>query len=113
MRKDIDLSALKKRLLARQVELRSLVESASESGKPVELDQTRFGRLSRIDALQSQAMAVELERRRMVELQRIESALGRIEEGEYGYCVRCDEEIPVKRLEKNPATPNCVDCASG
>lgn len=113
MRKDIDLAAFKKRLLSRQAELEALVESVSDSSKPVELDQTLFGRLSRMDALQSQAMGVEIERRRTVELKRIESALGRIEEGEFGYCVLCDEEIPVKRLEKNPATPSCIDCASG
>lgn len=113
MRKDIDISSFKDRLQSRQVELESLIEANSEASRPVELDQTRFGRLSRMDALQSQAMAMETERRRTLELKRIESALKRIEDGEYGYCVQCDEEIPLKRLEQDPATPNCVDCAAG
>lgn len=65
-----------------------------------------------MDALQSQAMAVETERRRAAELKRIESALKRIDDGEYGYCAMCDEEIPLKRLEQDPATPSCVDCAA-
>jgi DnaK suppressor protein len=41
----------------------------------------------------------------------IASALGRIDDGEYGYCVRCDEDIPAKRLAVDPAVTRCVDCA--
>lgn len=112
MRNDIDFAAFKYRLLSRQGELEALIAANSEASRPVELDQTRFGRLSRMDALQSQAMAVETERRRAAELKRIESALKRIDDGEYGYCAMCDEEIPLKRLEQDPATPSCVDCAA-
>ena len=66
---------------------------------------------SRMDALQSQAMAVEVERRRIAELARIAGALERLEQGEYGYCVTCGEPIAPKRLELDPATPLCVNCA--
>lgn len=111
-RTDIDVAALKERLLSRQEELQALVAATGEASRPVELDQTRVGRLSRMDALQSQEMAKETERRRVVELNRIDSALKRVESGDYGYCVACDEEIPIKRLEQDPATPLCVDCAS-
>jgi DnaK suppressor protein len=64
-----------------------------------------------MDALQSQAMAMEVERRRIAELARIASALERLEQGEYGYCVTCGEPIAAKRLELDPATPLCVNCA--
>lgn len=103
--------AVKKRLTDKQQELRALAESSRESRKPVELDQSRVGRLSRMDALQDQAMALETERRREIELRRIESALVRVEAGEYGYCLTCGEEIGPKRLELDPATPVCIDCA--
>jgi DnaK suppressor protein len=72
-RKDIDLKAVKARLEARREELHHLAETSAESRKPVELDQTRVGRLSRMDALQDQAMQLETERRRQIELQRIEA----------------------------------------
>ena len=111
-RKDIDVAALKTLLLSRREELQALVEATGEASRPVELDQTRVGRLSRIDALQSQEMAKETERRRTVELNRIDAALQRIDAGDYGYCVACDEEIAAKRLEQDPATPLCVDCAA-
>jgi len=84
--------------------------TAGERGV-VELDQTSVGRLSRMDALQNQAMQVETERRREIELQRIDAALARLDSDEYGYCVSCGEEISPKRLDMDLATPVCVDCA--
>jgi len=44
------------------------------------------------------------------EAQQIKAALQRIEDGSFGYCVQCDEEIPEKRLELLPHTPLCTDC---
>ncbi len=85
--------------------------ASDEDSDPVELDQSRVGRLSRMDALQGQAMAKETERRRKNELSRIEAALTRVENDDYGYCVTCDEEISEKRLELDPSAPFCIDCA--
>ena len=110
-RDDIDVPAMKARLEQRREELAHLTEAASGARRPVELDQTRVGRLSRMDALQNQAMSIETERRRQVELKRIEAALERIAEGEFGYCLSCGEEIGAKRLELDPTTPVCIDCA--
>ena len=47
------------------------------------------------------------------EAQQIKAALTRIEEGTFGLCVQCDEEIPEKRLELLPHTPLCTSCMSG
>ena len=103
----------KKLLLARREELLAVMKSSTGDSRPVELDQSRVGRLSRMDALQGQAMAQETGRRRKNELQRIEAALSRVETGDYGYCVTCGEEISAKRLALDPSTPLCIDCASG
>ena len=81
------------------------------SRNPVELDQTSVGRLSRMDAMQAQAMQLETGRRREQELIRIDSALKRIETGGFGYCAICDEEIEEKRLLHDPTFPTCVGCA--
>jgi len=110
-RTDIDLKELKALLLARREDLARMVEAHEHDRETVELDQTTIGRLSRMDALQSQAMAVETGRRRDVELHRIDAALKRMEEGEYGYCATCGEEIAAKRLASDPTTPVCIDCA--
>jgi len=77
----------------------------------VELDQQAVGRLSRMDALQNQAMAKATGARRRAERARLEAALARIEEGEFGYCEECGEEIAPGRLRLDPAALRCVDCA--
>ncbi len=109
----IDVDAARKRLMEMRAELRDLVDTTEEDRAPVELDQQRLGRLSRMDAMQDQAMAQEQTRRREVALQRIDAALKRIEDDEYGDCVQCGEPIEPKRLELDPAAPTCVSCAQG
>ena len=105
--------ALRARLIAEQEELLRLDNASEISRQPVELDQTRIGRLSRLDALQQQEMAKETGRRRKVNLQRIEAALKRIEDGEFGFCIECGDKIAPKRLDLDPTAPLCMDCAGG
>jgi len=107
-RPDIDIEYFKKRLLDLKHELLALLELSQEASSTVVLDQTSVGRLSRMDAMQAQAMAQETERRRRVQIQKIEAALKRMDEGEYGYCVKTGEEIPLKRLELDPAAATIV-----
>lgn len=109
---DDRLAHFKGRLLLQQQELRDLKAIGQDAAKIVQLDQTSVGRLSRMDAMQGQAMSKESERRRERELQQISGALRRIEGGEYGCCVRCEEEIALPRLELNPAVTLCIACAS-
>lgn len=93
-------------------ELEDRAESSREATAPVELDQTRQGRLSRMDAMQGQAMAQAAERRRTHEVQRLKSALARLERGEFGECLECGESIAQARLRADPASTLCVACAS-
>lgn len=81
--------------------------------RPVTLDQQSTGRLTRMDALQNQAMAQAQVRRRAAERQRIHAALKRIEEGEYGFCTDCGEETDAARLAADPAIARCRDCMTG
>lgn len=107
----IDLKKYKKLLLSRQGELSTLISSHVNDSAPVTLDQTMVGRLSRMDALQGQAMAEEVKRRRDKELIRIKAALSRMEEGEYGYCLNCGDDIDGKRLDLDPSISLCTKCA--
>ena len=93
-------------------ELLASKDAARESTKPVTLDQASVGRLSRMDAMQGQAMAIEALRRREIQLQRIHAALGRIQRDDYGLCTFCEEEIAIRRLETDPAATLCIACAS-
>ncbi len=110
-RSDLNVGDIRTALEGERRDLLAAQDARAEESKPVELDQQSVGRLSRMDAIQVQAMAKALGTRRKGRLKRIEAALLRLEDGEYGYCAQCGEDIPVKRLEVDPATERCVTCA--
>ena len=109
---EIDRDEFHARLLALREELQQIVALGDESAATVELDQTRLGRLSRMDALQAQSMAVEGKRRRVVALAGVAAALARLDAGEFGYCLECGENINLRRLTLNPSVELCIECAS-
>lgn len=109
----VDRDGLRARFEARLRELDSEAASGADDRKPVELDQQSVGRLSRMDSMQVQAMAQATEQRRQVEKKRIMAALARIDEGEYGLCVACGEEIAERRLTVDPLAARCIGCAGG
>ncbi len=112
MTKGPDLGEVRAALEQRIADLRAAADATSDDRKPVELDQASVGRLSRMDAMQVQAMAQASERMRQNEILRIEAAVKRIDAGEYGYCIRCGEEIAPQRLAVDPAAAVCIACAS-
>lgn len=107
----IDKAALRAKLTARREELLAEDRMSESDRAPVTLDQHSVGRLSRIDAMQVQAMALAQARRRASERVAIDAAVKRIDLGEYGYCLKCGDDIASARLEHNPAVTICIDCA--
>jgi DnaK suppressor protein len=105
----MDLEHFRTLLLARRETL--LTDADTDAATTVELDQTRQGRLSRMDALQQQAMAAATGQRRTAELARINDALARIDSGDYGLCLGCNDQIAPARLEIDPAATRCIRCA--
>ena len=101
----------REKLLALRAELESVAESGDDASAVVELDQTKVGRLSRMDAMQAQAMAQASNERREEMLRRIDAALERLESEEYGVCLACNEPINPKRLEFDPTASLCIECA--
>ena len=93
-----------------EIEL-ELKKAFAQSGDTVTLDQNSVGRLSRIDAMQGQQMALEASRRREMHAEKIEGGLRRIESGYYGYCFYYEEEIDYRRLETDPTNTCCLKCA--
>lgn len=106
-----DAKKAKARLAALRAEIEQFLALGAEAGAPVELDQVAVGRLSRMDAMQQQAMAQAAERSRQRDLVRIEMAERRLAEGEYGYCEECGEPIADKRLDIDPMAERCIRCA--
>ena len=58
----------------------------------------------------TQSMVFRLRDREKFLLQKIEKALARIEDGTFGICERCEEDISPKRLEARPVTTLCIRC---
>ena len=75
------------------------------------LDQSAVGRISRMDAMQMQQMALESSRRRERQLISIDEALRRLDKKDYGICGDCDEDINIRRLEIDPTAIRCIKCA--
>lgn len=111
MDKEVDIDIFKVRLQERRKVLLAAKENSSRESAPKKLDQACVGRLSRMDAMQQQAMGQATARLAAQELQRIDLALSRITSGVFGYCILCEEEIAPKRLEFDPSLTTCIDCA--
>jgi DnaK suppressor protein len=109
-----DLQHFRVKLAAMQNEIRVISESTAQDFKPIALDQTSVGRVSRVDAMQLQQMSQETARRRQQLLLKIEGALRRIESGRFGRCFLCEAEIDLRRLSADPTITRrraCVENA--
>ena len=104
------LAQLAERLREMQEALRTQLSSGKSATDVVALDQSLVGRLSRMDAMQQQQMAISTRKKAQQRLQRVELALSALASGDYGYCRQCDEDIGFPRLEAQPDTPLCFAC---
>jgi DnaK suppressor protein len=106
-----NLEFFKQRLIALRQELLTVDQIGNEAAQPVELDQTRMGRLTRMDAMQAQAISIASKNRRQAQLKQVAAARERIAKYDYGCCVDCGEYIDAKRLEFDPTALFCIACA--
>lgn len=109
----VELKLYETRLQALITELETMDIAAASNRSTVVLDQTSVGRLSRMDAMQQQAMANATSQMRQADIAQAEAALKRIKENEFGYCVECGDDIAPKRLAHNPTVATCITCAKG
>lgn len=106
---DAELLRLGKKLLQLKAEIEQLLTDSIDSSRPVDLDLS-IGRLSRVDALQQQAMAKANREGHQRRLVLIDAALRALKSGRYGLCRSCEEAISLRRLEARPETPFCIEC---
>jgi DnaK suppressor protein len=100
------------KLVSSRAEIQDALVYLDEVGRPVALDQTTQGRVSRIDAITQQQMAKAGRTHLQTQLERIRAALERHEAGRYGLCCRCELDIGFERLTADPATPFCLECVA-
>lgn len=107
----IDTAYFKKKLEALAEELEAALAAEDPSKDSIAPDNA-IGRLTRMEAIQAQSMNDAAKRRYQKRLRGVKAALEAIEEGTYGTCVRCGDEIPEGRLEIMPESRLCVKCAA-
>jgi RNA polymerase-binding protein DksA len=104
----MDTNALRQQLLQRREEI------VDRLGR-VTRDSRHTGKL---DA-DSEEQAIELENDEVLaslgasiraEIANIDEAVGRIDSGNYGVCLRCRKHIPSPRLKALPYATRCVEC---
>jgi DnaK suppressor protein len=108
----VNTDQFRKLLRQKREEILEVLDSGKRAAGTVKLDQTSVGRLSRMDAMQSQAMLQEAARRREQSLRNIDAALSKLESENYGFCEECGEEIAEKRLYFSPTVCCCIACSS-
>lgn len=102
-----DTAAFKARLQAELEELESRQSRiADDLAEPLNADSSEQAIEMEDDAsLEGQGALIAKE------IASVKRALGRIEDGTYGECVRCGEDIAPARLEARPEAALCIDCA--
>lgn len=105
-----DIEQLRQWLVNQQQQLQALVDHTADDTQPVTLDQQSVGRVSRIDAIQQQQMAIASQQQARLRLRKVELALRRIENGDYGNCLECGETIAPSRLQAQPFAALCIGC---
>lgn len=105
--RQLKIQEIKKKLLAQRKELLlGAIEALNELP-----GQTVFPDLGDQAAAEiDRNFMLRLKGREQKLLKKIDEAIDRIEQGTFGICERCGQEINIKRLEARPVTTMCIDC---
>jgi len=101
---------LEQDILAEIESLKHSIVSLEESSKPVPPDNA-YGRLSRMEAINSKSISEAGLRSARSRLSRLESALQKLDDEDFGICLKCDRPIPIGRVLLVPESTLCVECA--
>ena len=110
---EMQAETLRTQLTGLVAELEDTLRASAESAAPVVLDQSSVGRLSRMDAMQQQAMAKATRQKAQLRLTQCKAALSAFDRDEYGLCRKCEEPIGYRRLSAKPEAPFCLECQRG
>jgi len=104
---------LRERLVELVTDIEGSLRASAGAADPVVLDQSSVGRLSRMDAMQQQAMAKATRQKAQLRLSQCKAALSAFDRDEYGLCRKCEEPIGYPRLSAKPEAPFCLTCQRG
>lgn len=106
----VQASQVRQRLARREAELRSMLDACTW-GATQDTVEREVGDFKDMAVAETQATVDEAQAAHVVaELQRVQAARGRLEDGSYGFCQECGDEIDPRRLAALPATTHCASC---
>ena len=108
-----EADTLRQQLVELVAELEQTLRTSAASANPVVLDQSSVGRLSRMDAMQQQAMVKATREKVRLRLTQCKVALSAFDRDDYGLCRKCEEPIDCRRLSAKPEAPFCLECQRG
>ena len=105
-----EIEKFKKMLQERRSAIIDAAQNARES-QAMQVEQADLA--DEVDLASSetgQTLNLRLRDRELVLLKKIDMTLKKMEDGEFGVCERCGEDIGVKRLEARPVAQLCISC---
>jgi DnaK suppressor protein len=103
------LKQYESRLIERRNQLLNMVERTEDYGREADREVSQDPADKASNSYTKELLFSQSTNERNT-LRLIQEALARIDEGSYGECINCGEEIGAKRLEAIPWTPHCIRC---
>ncbi|MDC0272255.1 TraR/DksA family transcriptional regulator [Crocinitomicaceae bacterium] len=101
---------IKKRILEELKKTEEAILDYKESTKPIS-PENAIGRVSRMDAINNKSVVEAVLRKAEEKLNKLKRVLNKVDDADFGICIRCGEPIPIGRVLLMPQSRNCVRCA--
>lgn len=105
-----DKNELKGKILEGIEAQKKLIENLRETSKPVAPDNA-IGRLTRMEAINSKSISDASLGSAQVKLEKLQAALGKLDDPDFDLCLGCGNPIPHGRIMLMPESVLCVSCA--
>ena len=105
-----DKQDIKKRLLEELKKTEELILDYKESTKPIS-PANAIGRVSRMDAINNKSVVEAALRKAEEKFNKLKLVLDKVNDADFGLCMRCGNPIPIGRILLMPQSRNCVRCA--
>ena len=105
-----DKQDIKKRILEDLKKTEELILDYKESTKPIS-PENAIGRVSRMDAINNKSVVEAALRKAEEKLNKLKLVLDKVNDADFGLCMRCGNPIPIGRILLMPQSRNCVRCA--
>lgn len=102
---------IEKRIMEEMEATRSLIDKYKDLTKPI-APENAIGRVSRMDAINNKSVNDAALKKAEIKLNNLKIALSKIDEADFGICIRCKNPIPPGRILLMPQAITCVNCAS-